>query len=186
MKVKQLAIGFVIVVILFLIFFNREPVVKEIADGLTSPAYGTVYKVSHDDTLHTHTICIVLDVFDIHMQYYPIDCKVLEHTYDRTGKFNLIFDLNKSAENEKLITRVETADGEEISITQIAGLVTRRIVWVDNADKEVKKGDKLGRILLGSRVDITFPDTFDVVVKENQYVNGPETTLAEKPEKITE
>jgi phosphatidylserine decarboxylase len=177
MKAQHIAVAFIVVVVLFLIFFNREPHIKKIADGLTSPAYGTVYKVSTDGD--KTTICIVLDVFDIHMQYYPIDGKVLSHTYDRTGKFNLIFNLNKSAENEKLITLMNDVDGHEISITQIAGLVTRRIVWYDKVNKDIDKGDKLGRILLGSRVDITFPSVYEVKVKESQYVYGPESTLAE-------
>lgn len=172
----NIALGIIVAVCLFIIFFNREPTIKHIADGLTSPAYGTVYKI---DTNSTHTtIAIVLDVFDIHTQYYPIDCKVVSHKYDQTGVFNLIFDLNKSALNEKLITTILDDKGREITITQIAGLVTRRIVWYDNAMKDVKKADKLGKILLGSRVDITFPNDYKVSVKENQYTYGPETTLA--------
>lgn len=178
MNTRQIIVGLIIVLILFLVFFSREPNITKINEGITSPAYGRVYKILQ--TPEQTTISIVLDIFDIHVQYYPTDGTVIDHIYDRTGKFNLIFDLNKSALNEKLITRMRDADGDLITVTQIAGLMTRRIVWTDKTDTKVTKGSKLGRILLGSRVDITLPAKYKISVQENDYVNGPESTIAIK------
>lgn len=169
-------IGVVVIVLLFVIFFNREPIFKVEKYGLTSPAYGKVYKVERNE-YHT-IISIVLDIFDIHAQYYPTDGVVSSHTYDRTGQFNLIFDLNKSAKNEKLITKMYDIYSDEITIMQIAGMTTRRIIHIDKKNTQVSKGDKLGRILLGSRVDIILPTKYIPQVKIDDYVNGPRTIIA--------
>jgi phosphatidylserine decarboxylase len=166
-----------IVIALCVLFFGREYPIKELGDDLVAPAYGRVYRVetNGDKT----TIAIVLTVMDIHAQYYPIDGEVISHVYDRNGQFNLVFDLNKSALNEKNITTMKHGD-DEIVITQISGIAARRILYTDRAGKSVRKGDKLGRILLGSRVDLTFPSRWQVEVKVGDYVYGPATTIARK------
>lgn len=174
--ITRLIAVIVIVLAICILFFGREYPIKEIGDGLVGPAYGRVYRVeTHDGKT---TVAIVLTVMDIHAQYYPIDGEVVSHVYDRNGKFNLVFDLNKSALNEKNITTMRTDDGSEVIITQISGIAARRILCTDRTGQKVRKGDKLGRILMGSRVDLTFPSKWEVAVAEGDYVYGPATTIA--------
>ena len=157
-------------------WFNREPAIRRVAAGLVAPAYGRVYRVLRGAS--ESTVSIVLTLLDVHAQYYPIGGIVISHTYDATGQLALVFDLNKSAQNEKVVTRLRADSGDEVRVTQIAGLAARRIQWRDRTGQRVAKGAPLGRILLGSRVDVSFPRRWRVVVREGDYVHGPESTLA--------
>lgn len=161
--------------ILGILFFNRSPRISHVSEGLVAPAYGEIYKIEKVDA--DWVISIVLGLLDVHQQYYPSDGRVLQHIYDNTGRFELAYDLNKSALNEKVITVLQTNRGL-VTITLIAGRAARRIVWQDRVGEKVTKGQPLGRILLGSRVDLQFPSSWRPVVRVGQKVYGPQTTLA--------
>jgi phosphatidylserine decarboxylase len=170
-----------------LILFYREPVFKipyyKIqSNELTSPAYGTVYKIIQDPNTKRITVSIFLSPFDIHTQYYPTHGHVVEQVYDCTGKFHLAYELNKSNHNEKVITIMKNLNyGKQeryIKITQIAGFLVRRISTIHRQQQLVHAGDYLGMIKFGSRVDLEFDDIYTVNVREGQYVYGPHTLIA--------
>jgi phosphatidylserine decarboxylase len=175
---------FLIIFILFIIYFHRHPkIIIPSIDNYTilSPAYGTIKKIENKDN-YTHVI-IFLSPLDVHVQYYPIRGKVINQEHDMNGKFHLAFQLNKSDQNEKVITTIKpTININNIIIQQIAGFVARRISTtiknLQNNGIDIEPGNKLGMIHLGSRVDLILPsNNLQLLVKENQYVNGPYTQI---------
>lgn len=180
----QLLLILLILLVLFKIWFARKPPLhlnKYYAQSntLISPAYGTIQKIYHDLDKKVYIVAIFLSPFDVHVQYYPTTGEVLEMTHDLNGRHALAFDLNKSQFNEKYITTMRDTQWNKIKITQIAGMFARRIETIYKVGKNVSIGEELGRIHLGSRVDIEFPDTYSVLVHEGQKVS-PNIIIAER------
>jgi phosphatidylserine decarboxylase len=167
---------------LFWFYFQREPKINKIKIEdhiILSPAYGKIFKIEEkDDQIH---IIIILNIFDIHTQYYPINGKVMDQIYDPNGKFSLVYELFKSSLNEKVITTIQPKSnmGGNIIVQQIAGMFVRRIdTTLNKIGQEINAGEKLGRIKFGSRVDLILPKPNLILkVKENQIVKGPETII---------
>jgi phosphatidylserine decarboxylase len=172
--------------IFFLAFFTREPRLekKKIDSNVVlSPSYGTIFKIINDEKGYIHII-IILNLFDIHTQYYPIHGKVIEQIYDANGNFHLVYELFKSSQNEKVITTIEPVSSNipgNIIVQQIAGMFVRRIeTSLTQVPEDVSAGQKLGRIRFGSRVDLIVPrEGFVLNVSEGQEVLGPETIIGE-------
>lgn len=166
-----------ILIFILLLWFYRTPTKHKTYKNniVSSPAYGRIFKIEKNDKYIN--IIIILNIFDIHIQYYPINGKVIDHKYDTTGKFYIVNTLNKSKDNEKMITSIKTKYGI-VNVYQIAGLLVRRIIWDNKKGLNVKSGDKLGMIKFGSRVDLQIPiDKFNLSVKEGDYVNGSNTII---------
>jgi phosphatidylserine decarboxylase len=192
-KYAKYTIAIIIIAVLIIImWFYRHPTHTLPADikpgDVVSPAYGTVYEilpVEKEGKQYNH-ISIFLSPLDVHVQYIPIDSTFISTAYDATGKFNLAYEMNKSNDNEKAITIIrpkhdsgESMQSNNIYITQIAGYLVRRI----NTKKfvsgeELKMGQELGMIKFGSRVDIELPDDYEILVKEGDYLYGPNTIIA--------
>ena len=136
---------------------------------INSPAQGKIIKIGIQN--NRWIISIFLNLFNNHNQYYPIDGVVLKQIHDTNGTHNIAYDLNKSRDNEKFITILQLLNFETIKITQIAGLVFRRIQTPNKVGTYVKKGEYLGKILFGSRVDIDLPINFKLNCKENDIVD---------------
>ena len=123
-------------------------------------------------------ISIFMSVFDVHINRAPVGGTVRRVVYI-PGKF-LNADLDKaSEENERQHVLIERADGRAIGLTQIAGLVARRIVPFVKSGDIVAAGQRIGLIRFGSRVDIYLPQGTDAKVVLGQTVIGGETVLAE-------
>jgi phosphatidylserine decarboxylase len=177
-------IYFMLVVLLFFIYFYREPSInthgENIDDNMVlSPAYGVVKKIIYNNN-NIHII-IFLSINDIHIQYYPIRGKIKSIEYDPSGKYELAYELNKSSMNEKNITTIipKANIGGNVIIKQIAGYLVRRI---SNVKKIIGSGvepvEKMGMIKFGSRVDLIIPQQyFDLKITEGQYVYGPDTII---------
>ena len=174
-KLNQTKLCFII--LLFLIFFYRDPYFKaSYKDNIiSSPSYGTIKSIiKTKDNIH---IIIFLGVLDVHIQYYPINGTVINHTYDPSGKFNLAFNLNKSKYNEKMITEIDTKYGQ-VYVTQIAGYLVRRISCPNKIGQKVNATNKLGMIKFGSRVDLKIPaNDFNLSCKVGDKVFGGQTIL---------
>lgn len=169
-------------------WFFREP--KRVpplrAGSIAAPADGTVAMIERavpppelgfSDTPLTR-VSVFLSVFDVHVQRAPIDGFIARSAY-RAGKF-LSADLDKaSEENERNSLLLRGTGGEEIVVTQIAGLVARRIVCEVNEGDSVLAGQTYGMIRFGSRVDTYLPEGANVLVREGQRTIGGETVLAE-------
>lgn len=122
-------------------------------------------------------ISIFLSILDVHVQRIPVD-GVVERVDYRPGAF-LSADLDKASEdNERNSIVIRTADGADLVVTQIAGLVARRIVCDTTPGARVQVGDTYGLIRFGSRVDTYLPVGTPILVRRGQRAVGGETLLA--------
>ncbi|GIX18649.1 phosphatidylserine decarboxylase [Erythrobacter cryptus] len=123
-------------------------------------------------------VSIFMSVFDVHINRTPIGGTVRRVVYI-PGKF-MNADLDKaSEENERQHILIERADGLKLGFTQIAGLVARRIVPFVKPGDIVAKGQRVGLIRFGSRVDVYLPAGTDPKVLIGQRVVAGETVIAE-------
>jgi len=125
-------------------------------------------------------VSVFLSVFDVHVQRAPVTGTVRAVAY-RPGKF-VSADLDKASEdNERNTVLLTTADGLDVVVVQIAGLVARRIVCDLESGDEVGIGQTYGLIRFGSRVDVDLPHGSTVLVRPGQRTVGGETVLGELP-----
>lgn len=125
-------------------------------------------------------VSIFLSVFDVHVQRIPVDGVITKVAY-RAGKF-LTADLDKASEvNERNSLVISSTHGERVIVTQIAGLIARRIVCDIGVGAPVLAGSTYGLIRFGSRVDTYLPPGSDLRVLLGQRTIGGETVLAHLP-----
>lgn len=167
------------VVMLYLVFqFFRVPKRKKEfkPEDLISPADGklvVVEKIFEKEYFNSERlqVSIFMSPLNVHVNWYPVDGEVVYVKY-HPGKYLVAWDPKSSTENERT-TVVVRNDKEEVMIRQIAGAVARRIVCYSKVGDKVKKGDELGFIKFGSRVDLILP----VDTKINVPLNTPVTGL---------
>ncbi len=122
-------------------------------------------------------IAIFLNVFDVHVNRTPIAGKVLAMKYEK-GKF-LNASLDKASQhNERNSVCLEDGEGRRVAFSQIAGLIARRIVCYLRPGDVVQRGQIMGLIRFGSRVEILVPWDARVVVKKGDRVRGGSTVVA--------
>jgi phosphatidylserine decarboxylase len=123
-------------------------------------------------------ISIFLSLFDVHVQRIPVDGLVRSRHY-QPGAF-LSADLDKASEDNERNSLVisPTVGGVELVVTQIAGLLARRIVCDVDAGSPVLVGQTYGLIRFGSRLDTYLPDGAEPLVRVGQRAVGGETVLA--------
>ena len=179
-------IGFVITVWVF--YFFRDPEKFPINDEnyLVSPADGVISQILEVDgpielglekKKYTR-VSIFMNVFNCHVNRIPCSGKINKIFY-KPGKYiNASLD-KASEENERNYVLMNSISGDEIVLTQIAGLVARRIVCDVKENEEKKQGDRFGIIRFGSRVDLYF-DNYQIMVQKNQKTIGGETIIAKK------
>ena len=166
---------FLLLLLLFVAFFFRNPrrVVPDDPGAIVSPADGRVVNVERVGNVTK--MSIFLSIFNVHVNRSPISGRIEAMDY-RRGKFKLAFDPAASVENERNV--IVVADGElKIVFTQIAGLVARRIVCWKRTGDNVKRGELIGLIRFGSRVDILFPSRTEVTVAKGARVRGGSTVI---------
>jgi phosphatidylserine decarboxylase len=123
-------------------------------------------------------VSIFMSVFDVHINRSPVTGRVLKMAYV-PGKF-VNADLDKaSEENERQHFLIETADGVKLGVTQIAGLVARRILTFVHEGDMVEAGQRIGMIRFGSRVDVYLPAGTGARILLGQRAIAGETILAE-------
>jgi phosphatidylserine decarboxylase len=123
-------------------------------------------------------ISTFLSVFDVHINRAPIAGKIVRSVYIPGAFFNAALD-KASEENERRALVIRSANGDEVGVVQIAGLVARRIVTFSNEGDNVGAGQRFGLIRFGSRVDIYLPPGRHALVSVGQRVIGGETVLAD-------
>ena len=121
-------------------------------------------------------ISIFLSVFDVHVNRSPIAGVVREVRYQR-GKFLNAMNQASAEQNEQNIVRVE-GDGQVVVFKQIAGLLARRIVFYPKVGDRLERGQRVGLIKFGSRVDVLFDAGAAVQVKVGERVRGGASILA--------
>jgi len=168
--------------------FFRDPIrVTPQAEGLViAPADGLVTMIERVPVpreiagelgdLPLVRVSIFMSVFDVHINRTPIAGTIRQVVYI-SGKF-LNADLDKaSEENERQHIVVEDRDGRRIGFTQIAGLVARRIVPFVKTGDMVARGQRIGLIRFGSRVDVFLPEDCACQVALGQRSIAGETVL---------
>jgi phosphatidylserine decarboxylase len=157
----------------FLVFF-RDPE-RRIGGGIVSPADGRILAI-YDQT-GLLRIGIFMGVTNVHVNRAPLKGRVISVIH-KPGGFMPAY-LQESARNERVITTMNTMIGR-IKIIQIAGILAKRIVPYIKSGQELKKGERIGIIQFGSRVDLIMPSNrIRTLVKKGQSVKAGSTTIAE-------
>jgi phosphatidylserine decarboxylase len=132
-------------------------------------------------------ISTFLSVLDVHITRAPVAGRIVRSIYI-PGAFLNAADDKASDENERRTMIIQKADGSEIAVVQIAGLIARRIVPFVHEGDTVAVGERLGLIRFGSRVDVYLPPGKHALVAVGQLANGGETVLADlqsaEPERL--
>jgi len=168
------------VLALFFLWFFRDPerVIPADEGAVVSPGDGKVTAVStvgaeHDKQLR---VSIFLSVFDVHVNRSPIAGVVREIRYQR-GKYLNAMDAASADQNEQNIVTVE-GDGQTVVFKQIAGLLARRIVFHPKIGDRLERGQRVGLIKFGSRVDVLLDASARPSVKIGDRVKGGASVLA--------
>ena len=169
-----------LILLIFTFYFFRDPerVVPLGDDILVSPADGLITNISeHKEGKKSYTkVSIFLSVFNVHIQRLPLSGQITKIDYIE-GKFiNATLD-KASEENERLRLTLKSGSNV-IYITQIAGLIARRIICYLKTNEKVNQGERYGIIKFGSRVDIEFPNSYNLMVSIGQQCIGGETIIA--------
>jgi len=165
---------------LFFLWFFRDPerAIPHDAGALVSPGDGKVTDVSFVTVSGEKQarISVFLSVFDVHVNRSPIAGVVREVRYQR-GKFLNAMNQASAEQNEQNIVRVE-GDGQVVVFKQIAGLLARRIVFHPKVGDHLERGQRVGLIKFGSRVDVLFDAAASLHVKVGDRVRGGASVLA--------
>ena len=162
----------------FVLFFFRDPRrVSPEGEGLVvSPADGRVTDVERRPD--GARISIFLSVFNCHINRAPLAATVLSVSYT-PGRFRAAWDRRAASENERNHLRLRAADGE-YGVTQIAGILARRIVCSKRAGDVLGRGERIGLIQFGSRTDLHLPPGVEPAVEVGDRVRGAVTVLARR------
>jgi phosphatidylserine decarboxylase len=165
---------------LFIMYFFRDPQRTPPADPNTivSPADGRVMLVVDEEMggKPGQRISVFLSIFDVHVNRSPVAGKITAIEY-RTGKFYAAMRGRASAENEQNAFHVATDHGEVV-FKQIAGWVARRILCWKAVGDTVLRGERVGMIRFGSRMDIWLPQGVEILVRPGQHVAAGSSPLA--------
>jgi phosphatidylserine decarboxylase len=164
----------------FFLWFFRDPerAIPQEPDAVVSPGDGTVTDISPitiGNEKQTR-ISIFLSVFNVHVNRSPISGVIRDIRYQR-GKFLDARSPDCAEQNEQNVVTVE-ADGQKVVFKQIAGLLARRIVFHPKLGDRLERGQRVGLIKFGSRVDVLFDASARVDVKVGDRVKGGASILA--------
>jgi len=182
--IKQLFGFFSLLLYIFLLFFFRLPLRHlEPDQGLIyAPADGKVVVIEETEEKEYFRdvrlqVSIFMSPFNMHSNRYPISGRVKYVEY-HPGNYIVAWHPKSSELNERSTIVIETSEGVEVLVRQIAGAVARRIVTYARKDQEVKQGDELGFIKFGSRVDIFLPLGTEIEIPILQQVKANKSIIA--------
>lgn len=164
----------------FFLWFFRDPerAIPDAAGAVVSPADGKVTDVSSivlEGGARTR-ISIFLSVFDVHVNRSPLAGVIREVRYQK-GKFLNAMNPASAEHNEQNAVTVE-GDGHTVVFKQIAGLLARRIVFNPKVGDRVRRGERIGLIKFGSRVDVLLDSSATLQIKVGDRVKGGSSVLA--------
>jgi phosphatidylserine decarboxylase len=176
------------IVALWVAYFFRDPertgprgdqFVISPADGLVLP----VVQVDEPSFLHggAQRISIFMNIFNVHVNRYPIDGQV-SYVHYNPGKFLSAHKDKASLENEQMSVGITSPRGP-VLVRQIAGLIARRIVNYSRNGERAAQGSRFGLIRFGSRVDVFVPRDAIIKVRPGEKVVAGTTVIAELPAK---
>lgn len=157
--------------------FDGEP--KNIAVAAADGKVVVIEEVDENEYFHDRRIMvsIFMSVTNVHANWYPVEgiVKKVEH---HNGNFHKAWLPKASTENERSTIVIETPQGQEVLVRQVAGAVARRIVTYAQRDEECYIDEHLGFIKFGSRVDVYLPLDSEILVKLGQATVGNQTIVA--------
>lgn len=169
------------------LLFFRDPRRHPPADPLAilAPADGLVTRIDRIQDPKVgpgefERIVTFLSVFDVHVQKVPAAGRVI-YAELTPGKKEAAFKPDVDHVNEYFLSVLERPDGARLGIRQIADLLARRVVCYLRVGQEVERGQALGVIKFGSRVDLLVPAGYRVQVKKGDRVKNGETIMALPP-----
>lgn len=166
---------------LFFLWFFRDPerAIPDSAGALVSPGDGKVTEVASAvmNGVPLTRISIFLSVFDVHVNRSPVAGVIREVRYQK-GKFLNAMNPASAEHNEQNAVTIE-GDGHTVVFKQIAGLLARRIVFNKKVGDTVKRGERVGLIKFGSRVDVLLDAAAAIQIKVGDRVKGGSSVLAQ-------
>ncbi len=175
-----LAVPCVLLAVFFLWFFRDPHRAIPAGEGLVvSPGDGVVTEAARIVTAEgeRQRISIFLSVFNVHVNRSPIAGVVTEVRYQK-GLYLNAMNPASAERNEQNSVTVRGEDGTEVTFRQIAGLLARRIVFDRKQGDHVARGERVGLIKFGSRVDVILPADAQVLVQPRMRVAGGRSVLA--------
>ena len=171
---------------LFSVFFFRNPdrTCNEPEDVACSPADGRILVVQPAPAaVADHGLPIQVSIFmsvaDVHVNRAPISATLVDYAYN-PGRTMAAFKEKASLENEQNLSVWDGPVGR-VAMKQIAGLIARRIVFDHRPGAAVERGERVGLIRFGSRVDLFLPEGAEVLVAPGDRVRSGETPVARLP-----
>jgi phosphatidylserine decarboxylase len=178
--------GFALLIVaLWVASFFRDPERRAAEQGeqlVISPADGKVVLITEVDEPafikgRARRISVFMNVFNVHVNRYPVS-GVVQYVQATPGKFMNAIAENASLENEQTSVGIESGSNR-ILVRQIAGLIARRIHTYSRVGDQAKKGERMGMIRFGSRVDVFLPLDATLRVKVGDAAYAGVTVLAE-------
>jgi phosphatidylserine decarboxylase len=166
---------------LFLVSFFRDP--ERVPEGgeetIVSPADGTVLSIGpapEAPTGASRRLSIFMSVFNCHVNRAPVSGELAAYDYVR-GRLRAAFHEKASTENEQNRITLASPRGA-VTFKQIAGALARRIVFYPRVGERLWRGQRIGLIRLGSRVDLFLPDGAEPLVAKGDKVRAGKTAIA--------
>jgi phosphatidylserine decarboxylase len=164
----------------FFLWFFRDPErqIPAVQGAIVSPADGKVTDVSVvvQDGRRQTRISVFLNVFDVHVNRSPITGVITGVQYKK-GQFRNAMGAVSAELNEQNVVTVE-GDAGTVVFKQIAGLLARRIVFTKKIGERIARGERVGMIKFGSRVDVIFTGDAEMKVRVGDHVKGGSSLLA--------
>ena len=168
---------------LFVFYFFRDPerVIPSEPGAVVSPADGRIVVITDEPNkgIPGKRVSIFLAIWNVHVNRSPEAGTITGMEY-RPGKFLAAMVARASTENEQNVISLSTAAGEMI-FKQIAGLIARRVVCWKKSGDVVARGERIGLVRFGSRVDLWVPREAEILVKLGDNVKGGSSVLARWP-----
>jgi phosphatidylserine decarboxylase len=162
--------AFFLLLALLVLNFFRDPERQVPADpqAVVSPADGRVVEIKSLDDRPGRRLSIFMSPFDVHVNRSPIAGAIKQVSY-RKGSFRMASESRASLENEQNVFTVEGERGQ-VLVKQIAGVLARRIVFWKATGDRLERGERVGMIKFGSRVDVVVGREVDLQVKVGDRV----------------
>lgn len=165
---------------LFVFSFFRDPdrVIPVEPGAIVSPADGRVVVVTEEENAGRpgQRLSIFLAIWNVHVNRAPASGTITNVDY-QPGKFFAAMRERASLENEQNVFTLSTAAGEMV-FKQIAGLIARRVVSWKRPGEQVRRGERIGLVRFGSRVDVWLPKGAEILVKVGENVKGGSSLIA--------
>ncbi|AEB10346.1 phosphatidylserine decarboxylase family protein [Desulfobacca acetoxidans] len=171
----------------FFAYFFRDPerAIPSAPGLLISPADGRIIaweRMREDQFLRqpVHKLSIFMNVFDVHVNRAPLAGRIKAAVY-QPGRYLPANNPQAPDQNEQLALHLESAEGIGLVMVQIAGVLARRIISYVQAGDQVDRGERVGLICFGSRVDLYIPEQCQLQVQLGQKVKAGTTIIGRWP-----